>query len=151
MQSRWVQVAAKARKSDFVDLEHDHRLVAEADDLVPLLEQLGVVDRARLDLVGRSTPERRRAQETDDRVGVFAAKKCSLCHSIESLDVERTTKSEKIAGPDLSAVGKEHSAEWLEGWLRRQEKKDGKTHSREFKGTDAELEELVAWLAKLRG
>lgn len=82
---------------------------------------------------------------------VFAAKKCSLCHSIESLDVERTTKSEKIAGPDLSAVGKEHSAEWLEGWLRRQEKIDGKTHSREFKGTDAELEELAAWLAKLRG
>lgn len=82
---------------------------------------------------------------------VFMAKKCNLCHSIDSLGVERITKSEKIAGPDLSAVGKEHSAEWLEGWLRRQEKKDGKTHSREFKGTDAELEELVAWLAKLRG
>jgi mono/diheme cytochrome c family protein len=82
---------------------------------------------------------------------VFTAKKCSLCHSIDALDVERTTKSEKIAGPDLSEVGKKHSAEWLEGWLRKQEKLNGKTHSREFKGTDAELEELVAWLAKLRG
>lgn len=82
---------------------------------------------------------------------VFMAKKCNLCHSIDSLGVARTTKSEKIAGPDLSAVGKKHSAEWLEGWLRRQEKQDGKTHSREFKGTDAELEELVGWLAKLRG
>jgi cbb3-type cytochrome oxidase cytochrome c subunit len=82
---------------------------------------------------------------------VFMAKKCNLCHSIDALDVERTTKSEKIAGPDLSEVGKKHSAEWLQGWLRKQEKMNGKTHSREFKGTDEELDELVAWLAKLRG
>ena len=53
MQSRWVQVAEKARKSPSADADHDHRLGAEADDLEALLHELRVVGGAGLDLLHR--------------------------------------------------------------------------------------------------
>ena len=33
---------------------------------------------------------------------IFLAQKCSLCHSVSSAGIERTVKSEKVAGPDLT-------------------------------------------------
>lgn len=82
-------------------------------------------------------------------VGVFVAQKCNLCHSLASHDIERKTKSEKVAGPDLSAVGAERDAAWIARWLKKEEKIDGKAHSKAFTGTPEELNALAKWLATL--
>jgi hypothetical protein len=81
---------------------------------------------------------------------VFTAHKCNLCHSIESLGVERRSKSEKTKGPDLSDVGNHHDAAWMAGWLRQEETLEGEKHQREFKGSDEELKALVDWLVTLK-
>lgn len=81
---------------------------------------------------------------------VFVAQKCSMCHSVDSLGIAATTKSETMRGPDLSNTGNKRSAEWLSKWLRREEKIDGKTHKKEFKGTDPQLADLVAFLGTLK-
>jgi hypothetical protein len=81
---------------------------------------------------------------------VFVAQKCNLCHSLASHDIARKTKSEKVAGPDLSAVGAEHDAAWIARWLRKEEKIDGKAHSKAFTGSPEELEALAKWLATLK-
>lgn len=81
---------------------------------------------------------------------VFIAQKCNLCHSLASHDIVRTTKSEKVAGPDLSAVGAERDAAWIARWLKKEEKIDGKAHSKAFTGTPEELNALAKWLATLK-
>lgn len=90
------------------------------------------------------------AAGADGPAALFIAQKCNLCHSLASHDVERKTKSEKVAGPDLSAVGTEHDAAWIARWLKKEEKIDGKAHSKAFTGTPAELEALAKWLATLK-
>lgn len=82
---------------------------------------------------------------------IFLASKCNLCHSIESREIERTTKSEKIAGPDLSNVGSTHLAPWIAQYLQKKVSgADGKEHSKEFKGSEEDLDELAGWLATLK-
>jgi mono/diheme cytochrome c family protein len=81
---------------------------------------------------------------------LFTTFKCSTCHSIESQGVERKSKAEKTKGPDLSDVGDKHDAAWITGWLQHKEKKDGKPHKGQFKGTDDQLKELVGWLVTLK-
>jgi mono/diheme cytochrome c family protein len=81
----------------------------------------------------------------------FVALKCSLCHSVESLGIERKSKSEKTKGPDLSAAGSTHDAAWLRGWLRNEvTNANGKKHDKDFKGTPEQLEQIVGWLATLK-
>ncbi len=82
---------------------------------------------------------------------IFLAQKCSLCHSVGSQGIEAQTKSEKIKGPDLSNVGGSHLAPWITQWLKKEvANTDGKKHPKEWKGTDAELQQLVDWLASLK-
>jgi cytochrome c2 len=80
---------------------------------------------------------------------VFLAQKCDMCHSIDALAIAATTKSDKMKGPDLSNAAA-RSAEWTAKWLQRQEQVDGKTHKKEWKGTDEELANLVAFLGTLK-
>ena len=81
----------------------------------------------------------------------FVALKCSLCHSVESLGIERKSKSEKTKGPDLSTVGSSHDAAWLKRWLREEvANADGKKHGKAFKGTPEQLEQITGWLATLK-
>lgn len=81
-----------------------------------------------------------------DGKALFLAQKCNLCHSIPTAAIERTTKSEKVAGPDLP--GKHTDAAWLTKYLLKQEAIEGKKHSKEVKVSAAELDTLVAWLLK---
>ena len=78
---------------------------------------------------------------------LFLAQKCSTCHTVKAAGIERTTKSEKMAGPDLDGKVAERGAEWTAKYLRKQADIEGKKHGKEFKGTDEELAALVNWLA----
>ncbi len=74
------------------------------------------------------------AEGKSDGAKVYQEKKCARCH--------------KDGGKrDLKGVGKRRSAKWLKAYLQQQESIDGKKHKKKFKGTDAELEALVKWLA----
>ena len=39
--------------------------------------------------------------------------KCNMCHAIEAAGVERTSKSDKMKGADLSTVGDEPDVAWI--------------------------------------
>lgn len=82
---------------------------------------------------------------------VFVAQKCNMCHSIEAAGIARKSKSEKLKGPDLSAVGASHEADWIVRYLKQQETIDGEKHDKPFKGSDEELAALAGWLATLDG
>jgi mono/diheme cytochrome c family protein len=82
---------------------------------------------------------------------VFLAKKCQVCHSIDSLGIARTSKSEKTKGPDLSNVGATHLAPWIMQWLQTEVgNSEGKKHSKAWTGTEQELKQLAEWLATLK-
>ncbi len=97
------------------------------------------------------TPARAAAAEAaPSGLELFTASKCSLCHSIASQKVEATVKSETMRGPDLSDVGNRHDAPWMTRWLHHEEELHGKKHKGQFKGSDEQLQQLVAWLASLK-
>jgi cytochrome c5 len=79
-----------------------------------------------------------------DGKAVFLAQKCNMCHSVPAAGIEKTTKSEKIAGPDLP--GKHTDAAFLKKYLAKEETIDGKKHVKEFKAADAEA--LINWILK---
>lgn len=82
-----------------------------------------------------------------DGKAVFEAQKCDLCHSVSTVGIEAKTKSEKMQGPDLvGVVTAEHDAEWIGKYVRKQAELNGKQHSKEFKGSDEELQALIDWL-----
>ncbi|HYX23835.1 MAG TPA: cytochrome c [Thermoanaerobaculia bacterium] len=75
---------------------------------------------------------------------IFLAQKCNMCHNVPAARIERTVKSEKMAGPDL--VNIKVDAATLGKVLRRQADVNGKKHPKEFKGTDEELNAVVSWI-----
>ncbi len=83
--------------------------------------------------------------EAADGKAVFLAEKCNLCHAVSSAGIEATTKSEAMKGPDLSTTGP-HDPAALAKYLRQEETMDGKKHKKAFKGTDEDLQALIAWL-----
>ena len=83
-----------------------------------------------------------------DGKAIFLAQKCNLCHAVSSAAVERTSKSEKMKGPDLAGVGKRREAVWMRRWLAKEESVNGKKHLFTYKGTQQELDALIAWLGK---
>jgi mono/diheme cytochrome c family protein len=82
---------------------------------------------------------------------LFVGQKCNMCHSIEAAGIERTSKSDKMKGPDLSTVGDKHDAAWIVKYLKKEETLDGEQHGKSFKGTDEELQAIANWLATLKG
>jgi hypothetical protein len=85
-----------------------------------------------------------------DAKELFVASKCVRCHSIESQAVVATPKAgEEDEVHDLSTVGAERTAEWIQKFLRKQEAIEGKKHKLKFRGSDADLETLATWLATL--
>jgi mono/diheme cytochrome c family protein len=83
-----------------------------------------------------------------DGKAVFLDAKCNMCHSIDSQAIEKKLKSGK--GKDLSNVGAERDPAWLQKWIKKEVDLDGKKHEKAWKGTDAELDTLVKWLAGLK-
>lgn len=91
---------------------------------------------------------------------LFLKYRCKACHTISALGIEKKSEpaeegekpeaGAKKKPPDLSGVGLEHKADWLERWLLKKEMKEGKTHRKKFRGTDAEAKTLALWLETLK-
>ena len=90
------------------------------------------------------------AEEGEEPAGkaVFLAHKCNLCHSVPSAGIESKTKSEKMKGSDLGGPI-EAGFEAFATYVRQQGELDGKSHKKEFKGTDEELQAIFDWLTQL--
>jgi mono/diheme cytochrome c family protein len=84
-----------------------------------------------------------------DGQATFTAQKCNMCHSVPSVELTATMKSEKMKGPDLPDDPRD--SEWLTSFLKREVKLDGKDHKKEFKGSEEDLDAIVAWLVELQG
>lgn len=78
---------------------------------------------------------------------VFAAKNCILCHTIKG---KGGTVGPAARGPDLSTVGTRRDAQWLKTFLKDPKAANPKTKMMAFRGTDEELEALVAYLDSLK-
>ena len=85
------------------------------------------------------------ADELDGRK-LFHNKKCGMCHSVSSAQIQAKITTGKSAGGDLSGVSAKHDSPWIAKFLRGKEKLDGQPHRTSFKGTDEELQALVDWL-----
>ena len=83
---------------------------------------------------------------------VLLALKCNLCHSVQSVGIERKSKSEKTMGPDLSTIGAEHDAAWLARWIANPErvKADADMPAFEDELSATEIERVAALLAARR-
>ena len=86
----------------------------------------------------------RAAGQKVDGKAIFLAQKCNMCHSVPPAGIEKTTKSEKMAGPDI--VNLKTDAATLTKYLRKQADLNGKKHVKGFTGSDEELGALVAWM-----
>ena len=95
---------------------------------------------------------------------LFIKHTCTTCHTIASKGLGKGEKgaetnakpAEAAPGaarkpPDLSAVGATRKADWIKLFLTRKEKIEGRSHLLRFRGTDAELTVLAAWLESLKG
>jgi len=95
---------------------------------------------------------------------LFVKYRCQSCHSLKALKLEKkkveageeeaapaaAEGAKKKEPPDLSGVGLERKAEWVEGWLLKKELIDGKKHRKKFMGTPAEAKTVAAWLATMK-
>jgi mono/diheme cytochrome c family protein len=77
---------------------------------------------------------------------IFLAQKCNLCHSVSSAGIERTVKSEKVAGPDLTNLAAKQDAATLTKFLKKTAEIDGKKHGKTFTGSEDELAAVISWL-----
>ncbi len=73
---------------------------------------------------------------------VYREKKCALCHMIRG-------KGGKT-GPELSEVGAKRDAQWLKEFMKEPKAMMPKAKMLPFKGSDEELEALLAYLASLQ-
>lgn len=94
---------------------------------------------------------------------VFVASHCDSCHTVASAGITQgtATASDDAAEPadgaaadekpiDLSDVGNKHTKEFLDAFLLKKEKVDGKLHRKRFRGTPEERATLVDWLCTLK-
>lgn len=80
---------------------------------------------------------------------VFVDQKCGRCHAVESLGIEATI-GESMRGPALDS-SPARDAEWLKAYIAREETLDDKKHRAPWRGSDEELDQLVAFLMSLYG
>jgi cytochrome c5 len=90
------------------------------------------------------------ASAAPDAKAVFLAQKCNLCHAVSAAGIERQTKSEKVAGPDLTTATAKHDKAFLTRFIKKEETIDGKKHGKEWKGTDLELGAVIDWLKEAK-
>ncbi len=88
---------------------------------------------------------------TSSGKSIFLDSKCDKCHTISSQSIERSgaTPPGKLP-PDLSGVGLKHNADWIKGWLLKEEELNGKKHLKKWSGSDDDLKTLCNWLASLK-
>lgn len=80
-------------------------------------------------------------------MSIFLADKCNGCHSIESAGIKKKANQKP---PDLSTIGKDHTADWLEKYLKKEETLNGEKHIKKFKGSDEDLTKLAKWFETLK-
>lgn len=86
-----------------------------------------------------------------DAKELFVSSKCVRCHAIEAQGIAAKPKQgEGEDVKDLSKVGNEHDAAWIQKYLRKEEAIKGKKHKQKFRGSDADLGTLATWLASLK-
>ena len=73
---------------------------------------------------------------------VYDAKKCGLCHTVDG--------SGGKMGGDLSDVGDKRDAEWLTKYMKDPKSLLPEAKMPAFKGSDEELQDLVAYLLSLK-
>ena len=106
-----------------------------------------------------ATPAAAATDKAPDGKPIVTKYQCGSCHSIASQGIVKKTvpadapaepDTDKKKPPDLSAVGVKRSAEWIAAYLSKKEAIEGRKHIKKFRGTDAELATLAAWLATLK-
>ena len=80
----------------------------------------------------------------------FEASKCNMCHSVDSLGIERTSTSDKMKAEDLSTVGDDLELDWAVKFIKKEVELDGEMHKKTFKGTDEEAQQIAEWLMTLK-
>ena len=85
-----------------------------------------------------------------DGAQLFVELKCTKCHEVTSLDIKTTSKKDPSKVTDLANVGAERDSEWLLAFLKKEIKKDDKKHKMKFKGDQAQMQEIVAWMLTLK-
>jgi len=78
---------------------------------------------------------------------VFVDKKCIPCHAVKG---KGGTVGPAARGPDLGMVGAQRDAPWLKMFLKDPKATNPKSKMMAFKGTEEELEALVAYLGSLK-
>ncbi len=73
---------------------------------------------------------------------VYKDKKCAICHVIKG-------RGGKLGG-DLSKAGAKRNARWLRGFMKNPKAVMPKVKMMPFRGSDEELDALVAYLASLK-
>jgi cytochrome c2 len=73
---------------------------------------------------------------------IYSAKRCGACHVIQG-------KGGKL-GPPLSDIASKRDAQWLKAFLKDPKAINPESKMSPFKGTDEELEALVAYLSTLK-
>jgi cytochrome c553 len=84
-------------------------------------------------------------QAGEDAKQVFLDARCDRCHGVATAGVE----ARKPRASDLSHAGATRDAAWIRDYILRNELIDDSQHPVAWKGSDAELDTLVAWLASL--
>ena len=77
----------------------------------------------------------------------FADKRCVPCHAING---KGGTVGPLARGPDLNTVGAQRDAQWLKAFMKDPKAVNSKAKMMAFKGTEKELEALVAYLGSLK-
>jgi cytochrome c2 len=73
---------------------------------------------------------------------VYTAKKCGLCHTVDGSGGKK--------GGDLSDIGDKKDAEWLTKYMKDPKSLIPEAKMPAFRGTDEELQNLVAYLTSLK-
>lgn len=73
---------------------------------------------------------------------LYTAKKCGICHTVDG--------SGGKMGGDLSDVGDKRDAEWLTTYMKDPKSVIPEAKMRAVRGTDEELQALVAYMMKLK-
>lgn len=97
---------------------------------------------------GFARPAAAQSPKILDGKQLFLAQRCNLCHTVSSADIQATTKSEKMKGPDLTGLASKLDAKLIGDYLRKKIEINGKKHGKAFTGSDEEIGALIAWLQK---
>lgn len=96
-----------------------------------------------------------------DGKSIFVDNKCTKCHEVSTQGIaakaDADDKEEGGKKPvDLAGSGKDHEVGWYAGWLKKETEMDSKLkpgakikHKAKWKGNDADLATLSAWLKSL--